>query len=1419
MGTKTTLLPLVLLSCCILYGADADPAFYKKQATWEETVRISREALLGQVQAAEKKQVELRANDPLFKNFKTVELALKSGDAAAQLKVPCAGLKSLFVRCQTRGCDAYVANAKFIGKDGKGTNWDRVQIVNHWGEKKLEGAKNAISIQGKDTKNYRRWRSCEVEFALDGKFESFEAWILPAEGNKNGSVALTADCFSFYAPRDQHAADAQLIWNLVRRDFGEYDKTNRVAIGDPEKILESNWTPGDFKGLAGRYAGKCSGEWKTKAGALVRDMVAPASAPAGKDTTTVSAGTEAGTEAGTTLAKVREFYYRTLRARDMQRQIPTFDSAAMLRAIEDLAKTYPAKYQPEKYRACVQDFEKRKDAILEGLKDGKDEALADAEKTCATLRESMLANPLLDFDKILLVKRNFKDGSARHVMGSGCGLIGLNSHTNDDIPHSNWDNEIGVVSNLRGAVEYKRVHKPAGSPILRDLDLEFDGERVMFSSINDQDRWGLFEVKTDGSGLKQLTPKDLPDVDFFDSCYLPDGRIITASTAGYQGLPCENGGKPMVNLYQLDPGTQKIRQLTFEQDSDWHPSILNDGRVLYLRWEYTDIMHYYSRRLFSMNPDGTTQMAYYGSGSMFPPGFKFARAVPGHPSKIAGVIAGHHDFPEHGRLAIVDPDLASAYPFRFHPKTKEWGPDGSYSNVIPEILPAEKTGFVQEIPGWGKPVVGNVCDGIAQQAWKEGKPQFLNPWPLNDKYYLVTMKRNSDALWGIYLVDIFDNMTLIAENETAGYFQPIPLLKRTRPPLIQDRIDEKKNFADVMITDIYAGPGLKGIPKGKVKSIRVLAYHYAYLGRGGHEAVGFESSWDVKRILGTSPVEADGSAHFLIPANTPVFLQPLNDEGAALQLMRTWFVGMPAERISCVGCHEKRGETLPLRTSIAGKRDAKKLDPWYGESRPFAFQHEVFPVVEKYCMGCHDGSPAKKTLSMKDAQTAYNSLHPYCRRPGPESDMEMFVPMEYHGSTSPLIQLLKKGHYGVQPDKEAYERLYCWIDCNVPMKGQWTPDTFRNQPQEARRKELAAKFANVETDPEEEYRKVADAFAKRAPVAFVQPVRQAVQPADNLKADGFPMTAEAAIAMQKSQAATLKPQVSSLKPDEASSLKSQVSKTVTLSGGMKMDFVFVPAGKFVMGNQSGYADEQPRTIANIGKPFWMGATEVTNAQYEKFDPNHDTRYIDEHGKDHTVPGYIANHPDQPVARISWQEAMAFCQWMSRDAGVKANLPTEAQWEWAARAGTATQFFYGDKDTDFGKFANLADRGVRFMRTTWDGGSMIHKRREYPVAMNFPLHEERFEDKWFVVDYVGQCEPNAWSLKDMVGNVSEWTRSSYKPYPYKEDDGRNSGSPSEPKVARGGSWADRPVDAGASVRRCYEAYQKVHDVGFRVIIEE
>ena len=1057
---------------------------------------------------------------------------------------------------------------------------------------------------------------------------------------------------------------------------------------------------------------------------------------------------------------------------------PVNTVASARRMIEDLSTTHGAKYKNgSKYLESINSIEARLKA------NAKDEtALAEL---ATLIREASLANPLLDFDKLLVIRRK---GEANRR---------LNSYTSETIKTKGWDNDIAEISNLRGEVKIRPVYKPTNTSVIKHMDVDFDAKRIMFSGAGQTGKWAIMDVDEKGKDLRELTPHDQKDIHWFDGCYLPEGgNIIACSTAGIQGLPCENGSKAMANIYRVNTKTKQTRQLTFEQDSDWHPRILPNGKVMYLRWEYTDTPHYFSRYLFHMNPDGTGQVELWGSGSYFPTAYVWARPIPNAGSKVIGVVSGHHAKSETGRLLLVDPALGRKYPFRYTPDDKIWGPEKSTVNIHPKPLPKEETGCVQEIPGWGKDVVGNVYDGQGGGQ----KYTYISPYPLSDKYFLVSMKGYPDSgKWRICLVDVFDNMTVVYEDKQYDSFEPMPFTSRPRPDVLVDRTVPNKN-ATIFCTDIYYGPGLKGIPRGTVKSLRVLAYHYGYLGSGGHESVGLESGWDIKRILGTVPVEDDGSFSFEAPPNTPMAIQPLDKDGAALALMRTWMVAMPGETLGCAGCHESQNDVTPVKAAKAARRAPSKISPWYGPTRPFSFATEIQPMLNKYCVGCHNEEKraAKGRISFEKndghwrRDTSYLNLAAYTRHPGAESDLDLYNPMEWHVSTSPLVRILKKGHYGVKLDREAWERLYTWIDFNSPHRGMWN-----NETREKRRLELASLYAGLIDNPEEEHRQTLTMLASLKKVEPIIPPKQPKPKPDGLKSRDF-----------------------GISPDKAKQLQgTDKEMEVILAEGVTMRLVRIPDGEFVMGSQNGYRDEAPRAIVKIKKPLAMGSTEVTCRQYAAFDPKHDNRYLDEHGKDHAVPGYIANHPDQPVMRISWQDANEFCKWLSRKTGKNVRLPTEAEWEWAARAGSADQFFYGDKDSDFSKWANLADAARRRTYVKWDGGSKVHVRRDFPENYVYPLRDDRYTDLWFLVDYVKQYPANPWGLHDMVGNVSEWTYSDYAPYPYNGEDGRNAGKIDTLKVARGGSWNDRPKDAGSSVRIPFESYQKVYNVGFRVVVDD
>jgi len=992
-------------------------------------------------------------------------------------------------------------------------------------------------------------------------------------------------------------------------------------------------------------------------------------------------------------------------------------------------------------------------------------------------RDVALSNPLLDFDRLLVVRR-----------GRGSPSLGLpqNWQSNCVLPRTGFADEIAVLSPVGADGELRALYKPDKNVFVGDVDLHFDGDRMLFSSIGSHDRWQVFEIKADGSGLRQVTPRDQEDVDNYDACYLPDGRIIFCSTASMVAVPCVNGSTRVANFYIMNADGTNIRQLCFDQEHNWCPTVLGNGRVLYLRWEYTDTPHAHSRVLFHMNPDGTGQMEYYGSNSYWPNSLFYARPIPGHSTKFVGVVGGHHGVPRMGELVLFDAALGRR----------------------------EADGAIQRIPGRGRKVEAKIEDNLVDGSW----PKFLHPFPLSDKYFLVAAQPTAASNWGIYLADVFDNMVLLKEEPGYALLEPIPLRPTRKPPVVPDRVDLARRDGLVYLSNVYAGDGLKGIPRGTVKRLRLVSYHYLYPSMGGPQGVvGMEGPWDIKRIVGTVPVEEDGSAAFRVPANVPIAVQPLDAEGKALQLMRSWFTAMPGEVLSCVGCHEPQNSTPTTNYARAMYRQPSEITPWRGPVRGFSFEREVQPVLDEYCVGCHDGrrrEDGKIAADLrglerisdytsayhfggKDAghfSTSYVELHRFVRRPGLESDYHLLTPMEFHADTTELVQLLTKGHYGVQLDEEAWDRLVTWIDLNAPFHGTWKEIAGAERVGQLaeRRRDLRKLYADMHDDPEV----IPD--APRAPVSPIVPKPLPPVAGDLPACPGWPFDAREAERRQQASG-----------PAE---------QTIELAEGVTLSMVRIPAGEFIMGDAAGHPDERPLSRVAIDRPFWIGRFEVTNRQFAAFDPTHDSAVESRFGMQFGVRGFYVNGPDQPVVRVSWSQAMAFCEWLSRKTGRAFTLPTEAQWEYACRAGAATPFFYGDSDANFGKFANLADRTL----SEYVCHPYIKDRVPLTNASKYDdwiPKDARFTDGGFVSDAVGKYLPNPWGLHDMHGNVWEWTRSDFRPYPYRDDDGRNELSPEPKKVVRGGSWRDRPPQARSACRLAYRPYQCVYNVGFRAVCEE
>ena len=1131
------------------------------------------------------------------------------------------------------------------------------------------------------------------------------------------------------------------------------------------------------------------------------------------------------------------------------RTLYEFHLEPVLAAVDQMSDQFGEAYpKGEEYRQELTSLDMARRKLLETLD-------TDDPKTCRRVvelagsldslrRRALLDNPLLRFDRLLLVKRayqlppnKFSKGKPRSpkndrrwsyvekLEGDALGLP-VNHNSIFSIRRTGYDNQIAVLQPVDPEGKLRTFYRPADDTFVGEVDLDFDGSRLLFT-MPESDRWQVFQLDGGGGRPVRITPDEDHDVDNYDASYLPDGRIVYCSTASYQSVPCWNGLHNVASLYLLDrrpsspAAARPIRQLTFDQDDDNYPSVLNDGRIIFTRWEYANVPHFFGRLLFSMNPDGTDQREYYGSNSYWPNAVYFARAVPGHPSKVAAIVSGHHGDYRMGNLVILDPARGRHRDDGLVFRTPgDWHQYIDRKNRYPQ-------GTRQPL-GYDRQSEPILRDRLTSEDW----PKFLHPFPLSENYILASAKPSPESNWGIYLVDTFGNLTLIREEAGYALLEPIPFTSIERPPSVPDRVDLGETRGVVYLQDVYAGPGLAGVPRGSVKSLRVFSYSFGYRGMSGFDKIGIDGPWDVMRILGTVPVEEDGSAVFSVPANRPISIQPLDEKHRAVQLMRSWFTVMPGEVKSCVGCHESQNTGPPSRYSEAVTQQPSDLTPWYGPPRGFDFEREVQPVLDKYCTGCHDGKKSKVAGRNKpdlrsstlrpdyagiltnvpawydvdnlpvewDAQLmrqgrrvhhpilftpAYEALIAYVRRTGPEGDYHLLNPTEYYADTSPLIRMLEKGHNGVELDGEAWDRLATWIDLNVPCHGTWSealPIPFDGA---RRKRELTLKYTGIDHDPEA-IPKVPDRRAEPILPKKVKVVE------GHTKAAGWPFDRHQARLRQLADG-------------------TEVRRSVDLGAGLTMDLVRIPAGQFIMGNAyDGAADEWPQARVRIERPFWLGACEVTNRQFALFDPRHDSRFVRAQKMNVHARGYPLNEPRQPAVRVSWHQATAFCGWLSARTGMEFSLPTEAQWEYACRAGSHLPMWYGWFTEEFSERANLADKTIL-------GFSKYAASPLNQIYDGWMPFVEGVDDGALITTEVGRYVPNPWGLFDMHGNAAEWTSSLYRQYPYDPNDGREDTAAEGARVVRGGSWCDLPYSCTASYRFGYAPWRKVHDVGFRVVI--
>jgi len=535
----------------------------------------------------------------------------------------------------------------------------------------------------------------------------------------------------------------------------------------------------------------------------------------------------------------------------------------------------------------------------------------------------------------------------------------------------------------------------------------------------------IFAMNADGSNLRPLT--DGRDDDF-DPCPLPDGGVAFLSTRRGGFGRCHNPWEPLPSytLHRMEADGSKARTLSFHETNEWHPSVLNDGRIVYTRWDYVDRSAANFHGLWISNPDGTNPIALFGNyttriNACFQP-----HAIPG--SNRVMFVAGAHHADVGGSLVILDPNRIGLDPAS--------GDDdfGAIEALTPEVC-------FPEAPGWPK-------------------SYFHSPWPLSENYFLVSFsfdplpgmgpKENRDTETGLYLMDRFGNLELLYREPGICCMYPIPLASRPTPPAIPTSVNpDLGDEGEFVLSDVRQSffPLPSSRPIRELRVFQVLPKSETHV--ANQPRLGHANAESTRMLLGTVPVEADGSAYFRAPARKPLYFQAVDSEGRAVQSMRSITYLQPGERRGCVGCHEPRGATPTNLRPEALNRLPSIIAPGPDGTRPWSYPRLVQPVLDRHCLRCHDGTEgngkSKLVLTGEPAgefTRSYDSLKAFARWYEWGRGIPGYVtrPGRCGADESPLTKILDDiNHAGeVNLTDADRRRLYIWLDGNVTFYGAYS---------------------------------------------------------------------------------------------------------------------------------------------------------------------------------------------------------------------------------------------------------------------------------------------------------------------------------------------------------------------------------------------
>ena len=651
-------------------------------------------------------------------------------------------------------------------------------------------------------------------------------------------------------------------------------------------------------------------------------------------------------------------------------------------------------------------------------------------------RKIILSHPKLDFEKIMInqvpppkYSHNGDQNLARHSRpGPGLTLL------------SDWKTAPKTDEFLKGKL-------PEGS--VRNPDTHFDAEKVVFAFCDytraGQRRFFLYEAALDGSSLRQITGTKRDPfktagnratvyIEDSDPSYLPDGDIVFISTRGQSYGRCHGGRyNPAWVLHRCDANGESIRQISFNNENEYEPTVLNDGRIAFTRWEYTNRHEMLFHMLWSCRPDGTEVLNYYGADTITPMMVVEASAIPGT-HRIVATAMGHHSY-NTGTTVIIDTNIGENY-------------EAPITHITPETPYSETYG------------------------WPE--PHFSHPHAINEEIYLVSRAGHAVHHQGmvppvndraIYLIDSLGGREFIYENPEVASFSPIAVRKRVRPPILPSVLPEKApQYGTLFVQNAYL---TRNDPEGLIKSGMISAIRVNELGvqpRARRPKLSATVNVELpKKVLGTVPVDEDGSAFFKVPAGVALQMQTLDKNGMAMLTEMSFFYLMPGENRSCVGCHEQPGMSPDMKVLAKNaRRQPVDLKPAAGPKYPggMSFHRTVQPVLDRYCIKCHGLEKTNngvnligeanvfpgsmKTLIKRGDHRVGDKFYMGGGRGENNAQRNISRPMRYFAHSNKVAKMLLKNHGKVNMDRDSYMRIIEWLDLNA----QATGDLFPNKVEE-----------------------------------------------------------------------------------------------------------------------------------------------------------------------------------------------------------------------------------------------------------------------------------------------------------------------------------------------------------------------------------